>query len=221
MKAYGIIRIPTSKNNSSRINQIGVNYEHKQDAEYVIGQPTDNCYVDSEKGLFVEALLYSNKKWAKDIWDLAQSIRKVGSNRKLGFSIEGTVRKRNDNDKRIIEELVIRNVAITKSPANPEATWDVFMKSLETGHEINPTEQRDGAVLRRESLGRAITELTYAYNVEDPKELDELWQGASEYLAEERIDSEVAGTILLQLSRGISRKEAEEFIQNAKTLKGD
>jgi len=197
-----------------------INYEHKQDAEYAIGVPTDACYIDFERGLFVEAKLLQHNKYAKDIWDLAKNIKKSGINRQLGFSIEGGIRKRNDRDNRIIEELVIRNVAITKSPANPKATWDMFMKSWTTGHETDPGAQVNGSALRREHLAQAITNLSYTYKIGNPTEYNELWTQTSEYLDESGRNSKEASIIMLQLSRGLSRKDAEAFITELESKGG-
>lgn len=189
-----------------------INYEHKQDAEYIIGVPTDKCYVDVEKGLFVEAYLLKDNKYAKDIWDLAKNIKKSGLPRQLGFSIEGSIRKRDALDSRVIQELVIKNVALTKSPANPHATWDMFMKSWTTGHEINPEKQTGAAALRREHLAQAITHLSYVYKISDPKEYEQLWIQTSEYLNDSGRNTKEIAVVTLQLSKGISRAEAEKFV---------
>lgn len=191
-----------------------INYEHKQDAKYSIGVPTENCYVDLEKGLFVEARLFQENEFAQDIWDLAKNIKKSGINRQLGFSIEGAIRKRDDMDNRVIEDLVIRNVAITKSPANPHATWDMFMKSWTAGHEINPAEQTNGAALRREHLAQAVTHLSYMYKMSNPKEYNDLWTQTSEYLDKSGKNTRETAVVMLQLSRGISRKQAEKFLKD-------
>lgn len=198
-----------------------INYEHKQDAEFAIGVPTEDCYIDFEKGLFVEARLLQDNKYAKDIWDLAKNIKKSGINRQLGFSIEGGIRKRNDRDNRVIEELVIRNVAITKSPANPKATWDMFMKSWTAGHETNPEQQVNGSALRREHLAQAITNLSYMYKMGNPKEYDELWTQTSEYLDDSGRNTRESAVIMLQLSRGVSRQDAEKFLQDIESKGGN
>lgn len=191
-----------------------VNYEHQQDAKYAIGVPTDNCYIDFQKGLFVEAQLFKDNPFAQEMWKLANSIEKSGIDRKLGFSIEGGIRKRNERDNRIVEDLVIRNVALTKNPANPKATWEMFMKSWTTGHEINPEKQVDGAALRIEDLAQAITHLTWTYKMGNPKEFNDTWKGVADYLDTSNRNSTECGIIMLQLSKGISRQEAEKFIRN-------
>lgn len=196
-----------------------INYEHKNDAEYIIGAPTQKCYVDFNKGLYVEAKLMKNNKWAKDMWDLANSIQKSGIDRKLGFSIEGGIRRRNSNNNKIIEEMVVSNIALTTHPANTEATWEVFMKSWETGHGITPETQVNAGALRKEELARALNTLTYLYKIDNLQESHDVWKGIGEYLdGAERTSPETA-VIMLQLARGISRKEAENFVNNRKETK--
>lgn len=189
-----------------------INYEHQQDARYAVGTPTDKCYVDFENGLFVEAVLFKDNPYAQEMWNLAQSVDKSGIDRKLGFSIEGAIRKRNENDSRVIEDLVIKNVALTKSPANPNATWEFFMKSWTTGHEINPEKQTDSGALRRESLAHAITNLTWTYQMSDPKELNSIWKDVGEYLDASKRSTPESAVIMLQLARGISREQAQKFV---------
>lgn len=189
-----------------------INYEHKQDAKYVVGVPTDNCHVDFRKGLFVEARLLKDNPYAQEMWDLANSIKKSGVDRKIGFSIEGVIKKRNDRDNRIVEELTIRNVALTKNPANPHATWETFMKSWTTGHEVNPTEMSNASALRTEQLAQAITTLTHLSKIGSPQEKDRMWSEATKYLEKAGRRNEESDKLILQLARGVSRKDASEFV---------
>lgn len=191
-----------------------LNYEHKQDAKYAIGTPTDNCYIDFQKGLFVEAKLFQDNPFAQEMWALANSLQKSGDERKLGFSIEGGIRKRNERDNRIVEELIIKNVAITKSPANPNATWETFMKSWTTGHETNPDKQINGSALRTEELAQAITSLTWTAGITSGEDYSKTWKDIAGYLETADRSTEESGILLLQLSKGISRDEATKFIKS-------
>lgn len=191
-----------------------INYEHKQDAEFIIGAPTENCYVDFEKGMFVEAKLYADSPYAQAMWKLAQSIKKSGDSRCLGFSIEGAILRRSSHDERVIESLVVRNVALTTHPANPHATWETFVKSWTTGYGISPETQVNAGALRREEIVGAITTLSHVYAISDADLLDKTWDDVSKYFAEqgnEGVDKQIA-TILLQLSRGISKQQADDFL---------
>lgn len=198
---------------STWINQIGINYEHKQDAEYKVGAPTDKSYIDMNRGLFVEAILFKDNKYAQSMWELANSLDKEGINRNLGFSIEGFVNKRNEKNKNIIEDIVIRNVAITTNPANTEATWESFVaKTWTTGTETNPEKLEDASALRVETLAEAITVLTTQMKNLKKEEKEESWKEVAKYLDKSEKTNRDNGILLLQLSKGITREEASRYM---------
>lgn len=184
-----------------------VNYEHNQDE--VVGFPTDNCYVDVEKGLYIEANLFKDNENVIKMLDLAEKLEKSGSGRKLGFSIEGAVKKRNVNDNRVIDEVTITGVALVKNPANPEATWESFVKSFLTGHGTTPETQTDAGALRRESLASSITNLTYVTKIKDLKKFNDTWNNIVEDLNKSNQMGYEESIITLQLAKGLSRKDAE------------
>lgn len=219
----GDIILPQGIDISYFVTKGWVNYEHKQDAEYIIGVPTDNCYVDLNKGLFVEAKLMKNSKYAQSMWQLANTIQKSGISRQLGFSIEGAVTSRNSKDNRIIEGVAIRNVALTTHPANPQATWETLVKSWTTGYDISAETQENASTLRREMFKEDITNLTYA--VQKVAELYNKKPADKEFILREvakQFDNEPPkpelSAIMLQLTRGISLQEANNFIKNRKEL---
>lgn len=194
------------------LNNGYINYEHQK--EKVIGYPTENCYVDVEKGLFLEAKVFKNNEDAKKLLDLAENLEKSGSNRKIGFSIEGQIKKRNVNDDRIIEEVMITAVALCKSPANPEATVDSILKSFTTGTGITPESQDSAGALRRESLSSAVSNLSYTVSIKDSSKLKELWDGVVEDLNKSGSMGYEESVITLQLARGLSRNDAEKAVIN-------
>lgn len=189
-----------------------INYEHKQGAEWIVGAPTENSYVDFEKGLFVEAKLYPESPYAQSMWKLAHSIKNSGDARCLGFSVEGAIVRRDSTDQRVIRHLVVRNVALTTNPANPNATWELLVKSWTTGHGITPETQVDAGALRKEELVEAITTLSRMYTIEDAEVLDKTWGEVSKYFSEKGIVTNQVATILLQLSRGISKQQALDYV---------
>lgn len=198
-----------------------INYEHKQDAEYIIGVPTDKCYVDIDKGLFVEAKLMKDNKYARSMWELANTIKKSGINRQLGFSIEGAVTSRNSRDRRIIEGVSVRNIALTTHPANPNATWDTVVKSWTTGHGTTPDTQVDAGALRREMFSNDIEHLTYAvktvakmYNMEN-EDKEFVLREVAKSLDSENPNMDYS-VIMLQLGRGVSLQSAKDFIESRK-----
>lgn len=186
-----------------------INYEHYQGDEFRIGAPTKNTYVDKNIGLYVEAKLYKENPYAKSIWNLANNIAKSGIDRKLGFSIEGFARERDKEDPRVIRKTYITNVAITTSPANPNAVWEAFMKSFLTGNGITPDTQTDAAALRSESFARSLYNLSYAYkHIDKPKEFEQVWKEVGAYLDSMERNTPESAVMFLQLSKGYSRQEA-------------
>jgi len=109
------------------------NDDHKPGPEHKIGQPTEAKI--TKNGLWVKGFLFKNpipnptpeqKTAADKYWDLMQEIEASGSDRKVGFSIQGKVLRRNGN---IIEKCWIQDIAITTQPVNT-ATWAEIAKSL-------------------------------------------------------------------------------------------
>lgn len=184
-----------------------INYEHKSNIR--IGYPTENCYVDVNKGLYVEAKLFKNNPYATEMIQLAETLEKSGSNRKIGFSIEGAITKRNINDTRVIEGVKITDIAVTATPANPSATIETILKSFLTGNGVSPDTQVDAGALRREELASSITKLTYTLGIKDPKEYKDVWDGVVEYLTKSERMGYEESIITLQLAKGLSRRDAE------------
>lgn len=217
----GDIILPQGVDMSYFLTKGWINYEHKQDAEYIIGVPTDNCRVDLSKGLFVEAKLLKDNKYAQSMWELARTIQKSGINRQLGFSIEGAITSRNDRDNRVIEGVTVRNVALTTHPANPQATWETVVKSWTTGHGTSPDTQVDAGALRREMFAPDITNLTNA--VKAVAKMYGMEKSDKEFILSEVakcLDSDTPNlsysAIMLQLGRGVSLQEANNFIKSRK-----
>lgn len=217
----GDIILPQGIDISYFIENGWINYEHKNDAEFIIGAPTSNCYVDVDKGLFVEAKLLKDNKYAQSMWKLANTIQKSGISRQLGFSIEGAVVSRNAQDNRIIEGVKIHNVALTTHPANPRATWETLVKSWTTGYGTAPDAQVDAGALRREMFKEDISNLTYAVRTiaglhsKKPAEKEFILREVAKDIEVDTSENELS-KFMLQLSRGISLKEATNFIEKRK-----
>lgn len=164
-------------------------------------------------GLYVEGKLYKDNPYAESIWNLAKSINRSGIDRKLGFSIEGYAVERNQQDPRIIEKTYITNVALTTSPANPNATWETFMKSFLTGHGISPETQQNAGALRTESLARSLYNLSFAYqSLQKPQEFESVWKEIGNYLDAMDRQTPESAVMFLQLFKGYSRNDAIEKI---------
>lgn len=100
------------------------NNDHKPGFENKVGQPTE-CKV-TPKGLWVKGFLLKKHQVAESIWELLTSLKESNSSRKVGFSIQGKVLRRNGNK---IAKCWIQDIAITASPVNP-TTWAEVAKSL-------------------------------------------------------------------------------------------
>ncbi|MCP5940203.1 hypothetical protein NL351_30270, partial [Klebsiella pneumoniae] len=63
-----------------------ITFEHERDK--VIGIPTEGTKV-TQKGVYLVAKIFKEDKYAKEMINLAENLKKSGSGRQLGFSIEG------------------------------------------------------------------------------------------------------------------------------------
>lgn len=100
------------------------NDDHKSGPENKIGQPTEAKV--TPHGLWVKGFLFEGNPRADAYWELLQSLKVSGSQRKVGFSIQGKVKRRDGNK---IRECWIQDIAVTASPVNT-ATWAEVAKSL-------------------------------------------------------------------------------------------
>lgn len=194
-----------------------IDYEH--DVDNVIGIPTENSFVDPNKGLYVEAALFKKSPEVQSLIQLVDNLQDIGSDRKLGFSIEGKA-VRSESDPQVLHSLLIYGVAVTKNPANLEATWDVVRKSLASGaaftagYDINPATQIDGAALKPESLLGSLKNLSYALDNLDFDNLRAVSSQVARLLEDDKSASPSLKPLLLQVFAGLSRKAAIEQLKN-------
>lgn len=138
------------------LHQGHFNDNHSQDTSAIVGYPETVQFHNSlsqfgvnAPGWTCEGYVLKGTKRADAIWELAKALQNV-PNRKLGFSVEGKVLRRED---KTIEKARIRNVAITNCPVNTDCTWEVFEKSFhdaDLAKSLMATGM--GAVLAPESL---------------------------------------------------------------------
>jgi hypothetical protein len=151
------------------------NDNHSQETSAIVGYPEKVEYhkslaqfdskLSKAQGWSCEGYVLKGTKKADAIWELAQSLAAV-PNRKLGFSVEGKVERRED---KTIKSAKIRNVAITNCPVNTDCSWslleksfhepDMAIKSMMAGHGVSPATQTGGGALRVESLDSDIKKL--------------------------------------------------------------
>lgn len=104
----------------------------------IIGEPMEAKLVT--KGLFIKGYLYKNSKVAKEVWDLAKTLNKNSSTRRLGFSIEGKVVERDETNPNKVLKAKITGCAITHAPINPN-TFLTIVKAM-NGENVEVNEQK-------------------------------------------------------------------------------
>ena len=212
-----------------------IDYEH--DVDNVIGFPTDNTHVD-ENGLFLEAELFGDDDDVKKMIKLYKNLKSSSANKSLGFSVEGIVGERESYDDNVIKQVSITGVAVTKHPANMEATWELLHKSIispndkskreliaksgpmEAGVGISPETQTDGAALRPEAFADHIKEVTYSLN--KYKELGMLpeFLGKVASIMDNSNSNLEEKSAFLQVATGESKKDVLESLGNFKANLG-
>lgn len=209
----GDIILPEEIDISYFLSRGYINYEHKSGVGYRVGVPTQHTYVDPEKGLFVEARLFMDNPYAQDMWNLANGLSSVrDETRILGFSVEGRVMSRNVDDPRILEGIQVEHVALTTNPANPNATWEALVKSMndestQSVEEDDHPEWKDSDEAKSRNLASTIRDVAYAI-----KELENdgvTWDKIADDMQDEDRWDEDTALLLLQLSRGVSKEDAQ------------
>jgi hypothetical protein len=115
---------------SEFINHGWFNDNHSKDTTGIVGYPTkvEKQTVGGKPRHRVEGYLLPNYGPANKIWELARSLQKT--NRRLGFSIEGSVGQREGYDGKTVAQAKVRNVAITNCPVNVSTGLEILAKSL-------------------------------------------------------------------------------------------
>lgn len=220
----GEIVEPSGLDISYLVDNGWIDYEH--DTDQVIGVPTKNTYVD-DHGLFLEAELFHTMPQVKSIVELYHNIKDNGIDRNLGFSIEGQVLERDEEDDSVIKQVLITGVAVTKNPANPNATWTMLTKSLfedsakkalEAGHGISPQTQTDGASFRSERFSDEL--ISMADNLRRAREigLTPVGQTVAQILQHKDVSDDTL-SMFLQLFTGLSYDDSSKIVQQLNTNK--
>lgn len=131
----GIASTPDKDMQNEKVVQDGIDYnyflkhgffneDHKQGPEYKVGEPTE--VRKTKNGLYVKGFLYDDHPRADEWWKLMKSLESSNSSRKVGFSIEGKVIRKEGNT---ITKCWVKDIAITASPINTNTYADI-LKSL-------------------------------------------------------------------------------------------
>ncbi len=125
------------------LNHGWFNDNHDKATEAIVGYPDKNSLAYYQKGeeLPDGKLAPNNGHWAEGymlenerglkLWDTAQALAKSGDDRRLGFSVEGAIHKREGPNNKIIAKASVKNVAITNCPVQLDSRLETLAKSLE------------------------------------------------------------------------------------------
>lgn len=199
------------------------NWNH--DKTQILGYPDKSKTKIDSKGFYVEGTLLNDVPLARNLWELALSLQKSKAPRKLGFSVEGNVLKRDALGK--IVKAKVYNVAITDVPVNPNATWSALVKSFSTelitnenksitaGYDINTGDTNPGSCLKREDLESSIQNLTRALADDEQalKDLNVLKACLADKSLQKSCNIDTQDLILrYQLTKGLSRQDATNLV---------
>lgn len=139
-----------------------LNDNHSKETTGIVGYPekVSRTVYKGKPATYLEGFLIPGYAKADEIWRLANSLQKT--KRRLGFSIEGKVKRRAGADGKTIAQAHVTNVAITNCPVNTTTGLEVLAKSLisvekalEAGQAVtlpSAPVAGDGFALRTESL---------------------------------------------------------------------
>lgn len=99
------------------------NSNHLKETSAKVGVPTEARV--TSKGLYVKGYMLDTDE-SKKIIELAEALKKAGSDRKIGFSVEGKVLERDRKNNDIITKCWLKDVAITCEPINPHTAAEFF-----------------------------------------------------------------------------------------------
>jgi len=104
-----------------------VNWEHmsKQNPEAIIGEPVE-AKVENNK-FYLKAKLYKEVPLARKVWDAMINMKKSGSTRQMGWSIEGKKLKKDIINPKKITKALITGICLTMMPKNSN-TWADIVK---------------------------------------------------------------------------------------------
>lgn len=137
-----------------------VNWHHqaKDKPATIVGEPSKAEI--RKDGLYIETDLYPSSETARDIYTLAEVLKKDSKTRRLGYSIEGKVVERDKKNPKIIKKAIITGVAITHMPKNPKTFADIIKGEIDDFDEDEEKEKsfdtEDGKSITKESVNKKV-----------------------------------------------------------------
>lgn len=195
------------------------NDNHEQGMDAILGYPTaaEMREMRMRKGWYVEGYLLKGAARADAVWMLANALQKT--DRRLGFSVEGSVLDRDPSIATVVRKAVVRNVAITHCPVNTATTLNVLVKSLAAGASSGVIAPRGvpttaGGVLAPQSIEASpsprmsLTRETIKKRKKKLSDVEERVLSKAEH-GEPLTRSEAVDLLILMAGPRLSRKQAE------------
>jgi len=184
------------------------NDNHSKETTGIVGYPikVEKTIYKGKPAHRVEGYLLPDYPRADEIWNLANSLQKT--DRRLGFSVEGGVTRR-EHDGRTIAEAVVRNVAITNCPVNIDTGLEVLAKSMMSLEAENELANSQNCWEKKACCGRcSYKALTAGHAISNP--------GASpgEGFPLRVESAEEDPKVLTDQKRRIKRQEARKFLKS-------
>ena len=101
-----------------------------QITKYEAGATLPNGEVARTRSTWAEGFLIPGYAPADRIWELSQALQKNKMKRSLAYSIEGSVTKRDQRDRKLVLAADVDHVAITHCPKNPESFLVALQKAV-------------------------------------------------------------------------------------------
>lgn len=157
---------------------------------------------------WVEGYLLPKWNKAKEVWELANAL--TDTNRRLKFSVEGKVEKREGPGGRIVAKAKVRNVAITNAPINDESRLEVLAKSLRA--------IEAGTIGGQDQVAKALTVGTPATPGTPPYNQTMTGEGAGQVLGPESLEHDEDQLHVLTYPpakpRKMDREQAQKSLMN-------
>lgn len=185
-----------------------INDDHKPGPEHKVGEPLEARI--TKAGLWVKAFLYKGQERADHWWSLLQALEQSNANRKVGFSIEGKIVRRQGKS---ILKAWLKDVAITASPVNTHTFADI-VKALSTERWcVHPWRTIEKSCKGCPGNCSPLPDASSSKE-EEEKALSTGSMGGR------LIPQSLEGTTKLQTYKNIERMDFDEAVEHVRLLKG-
>ena len=233
----GVISTETRDRQNEIVIQKGLNFEpflahgffndnHSKDTDAVVGWPEKVQQFTKGDKLPNGELAKSNCTWAEGyllegdgstradkIWSLHQAIKKSGSPRTLGFSIEGSVNKRLGPGRRIVAEATVTNCAVTNCPVNTDTKLESLAKSLSVVARLPDDLDRLEAFEKALTMGSSPSPIAHGAGA-GPMQ----GEGAGQVLAPQSLEQDIKSTAEKpKRKKKLSKAEAIEWVRSRRS----